>query len=530
MRIGSDRFRRKLLALVTSRDGSVAVIFAVALVPVVIAAGVGLDVSRAMSARTNLQDALDSTALALAHMPADASQAELVAKANTWLHANLSDKELGPVVLDVRSATGEMVIEASSYIPTTLTAITGVDRFPVVARSTAKWGLGHVEVALVLDNTGSMASGEKLSRLKTAANELVDTLASTTNSTDRNALKIGVVPFSMTVRLGSSYQTSTWMTGTAPTEYFTEPGATDLFAMPTTGTKNWNRFDKFKGMQQTWAGCVESRPAPYDVQDTGPNAAVPESLFVPFFAPDEPDDGTIVKSKTWNKTTYYKFDNDYLSDGVSTNNLTPVDAWRKRQGNQNKYTVKPSGGGPNAGCTMATIQRLTTDMEAVKAKITAMQATGNTNVPIGMMWGWHVLSPNLPFGDGVSYSNKDTKKFAVLLTDGDNTNDDSGDFNESTYSSLGYIWQGRLVGAGSGSTPSERTKAMDDRLVLLCNNMKAAGITVYTVRIDMAGTSAPTALKSCASSADKFYDINSTGLSAAFNAIAGSIGQLRLAE
>lgn len=526
MRIGPDRFRRKLPSLATSKDGSVAVIFAVALVPVVIAAGVGLDVSRAMSARTNLQDALDSTALALAHMPAGSTHDELQAKADAWLHANLDDRSLGPVTLDVRGSTGEMVIEASSYVPTTLTAITGVDRMPVVARSTAKWGLGHVEVALVLDNTGSMA-GDKLTRLKTAANELVDTLASSTPNTDPNALKIGVVPFSMTVRLGSSYRTSTWMTGTAPPEYFTAAGATDLFI---TRNTNWNRFSKFDGMNQTWAGCIESRPAPYDVQDTAPNTAVPASLFVPFFAPDEPDDDTVIKSQTSRKTTYYSFDNDYLNDGISPTG-TSENVWRKRQGNPDKYTRSPSrGSGPNAGCTMATIQRLTTNMNTVKSKITAMQATGNTNVPIGMMWGWHVLSPNLPFGDGAGYGNRDTKKFAVLLTDGDNTNDDSGDFNQSHYSSLGYIWQGRLVGAGSGSTPAQRTKAMDDRLVLLCSNMKAAGITVYTVRIDMAGTSAPDALRSCASSSDKFYDIDSTGLSAAFNAIAGSIGQLRIAE
>ena len=104
MRIGPDRFRRKASTFATSQDGSVATIFAVALVPVVIAAGVGIDVSRTMSARTNLQDALDSTALALAHMPVGSSQAELEAKAKAWLSANLNDASLTPVQLSIQGS------------------------------------------------------------------------------------------------------------------------------------------------------------------------------------------------------------------------------------------------------------------------------------------------------------------------------------------------------------------------------------------------------------------------------------------
>jgi hypothetical protein len=47
-----------------------------------------------------------------------------------------------------------------------------------------------------------------------------------------------------------------------------------------------------------WGGCVQERPAPYDVDDTPPstssNPSVEESktMFVPMFAPDEPDNWT----------------------------------------------------------------------------------------------------------------------------------------------------------------------------------------------------------------------------------------------
>src|SRR5205085_12440039 len=112
-------------------------------------------------------------------------------------------------------------------------------------------------------------------------------------------------------------------------------------------------------------------------------------------------------------------------------------------------------------------------MSSVKSKLAAMNAVGNTNIPIGLMWGWHLLSPNLPFADGVSYSNPDTKKFLVLLTDGDNTNSESDNPNNSLYTNLGYAWQDRLPGIDETSSEGERMKAMDKRMGVLCGNIKA---------------------------------------------------------
>jgi hypothetical protein len=180
---------------------------------------------------------------------------------------------------------------------------------------------------------------------------------------------------------------------------------------------------------------------------------------------------------------------------------------------------------------MQPILRLTTSTKAVKNSIKKMQATGNTNVPLGLMWGWHTLSPSLPFADGAAYNSTGTKKIVVLLTDGDNVNTGTDNPNNSTYSGVGYIWQKRLGDKiDESSSDSDRTKAMDERLTKLCDNMKAAKITIYTVRIDMKGTTSPAVLSDCATSPDKFFDIDSSGLSKAFESIAGSIGDLRIAE
>jgi Mg-chelatase subunit ChlD len=177
---------------------------------------------------------------------------------------------------------------------------------------------------------------------------------------------------------------------------------------------------------------------------------------------------------------------------------------------------------------MVPLQRLTTDMASVKTTIDSFVATGNTNIPLGLAWGWHTLSPTGPFGDGVAYGTPKVRKIIILMTDGQNTSSVTSNTNQSTYSGLGYIWQ-NLLGMTSGSS-SARTTRMDQRLAALCSNIKAQNITIYTVRVeDSSGSSS--LLQTCASSPDKFYDVQTASqLNATFAAIAGSIDDLRIAR
>jgi hypothetical protein len=177
---------------------------------------------------------------------------------------------------------------------------------------------------------------------------------------------------------------------------------------------------------------------------------------------------------------------------------------------------------------MVPLQRLTTNMTSVKATIDSFVATGNTNIPLGLVWGWHTLSPTGPFADGVAYGTPKVRKIIILMTDGQNTSSVTSNTNQSTYSGLGYIWQ-NLLGMTSGSS-SARTARMDQRLAALCTNIKAQNITIYTVRVeDTSGSSS--LLQTCASSPDKFYDVQTASqLNATFEAIAGSIDDLRIAR
>ena len=41
---------------------------------------------------------------------------------------------------------------------------------------------------------------------------------------------------------------------------------------------------------------------------------------------------------------------------------------------------------------------LTTNLTDVEAHIDSLSASGNTYIPAGLIWGWRMLDPDLPYG------------------------------------------------------------------------------------------------------------------------------------
>ncbi|MBC6983632.1 TadE/TadG family type IV pilus assembly protein [Caulobacter sp. 17J80-11] len=505
-------------------DGGVAVIYAISLIPLSLLTLTAIDFHRASSVRQALQDSLDAAALAVARSNATAP-ADVKALGEKVLQANL--QPLTGATLQSFQFTpksdGTIVATATVSVKPVITNLFTGEPMKVAASSETVRANYKLEIALVLDNTGSMSSNNKLTTLKDAATSLVDTLAAgAARSVEPDAVRISLVPFSQTVRLAPSYQTAVWMNQTA-----SQTGNDYALA-------GADRFNLFKAMNITWAGCMESRPYPYDVRDDGAALTKPESLFVPYFAPDEP--GNAGDTSWSNGSTNYEVTNSYLPDGIAqkVNGKTNPDYtnWSKRQGNIAKYGASglsvTSSRGPNQGCGLEPTTRLTTDYAAIKASIKRMTAVGNTNVPFGMIWGWHTLSPNNPFGDGKPYGTQKLKKILIVMTDGENTNDDANNPNNSSYSGIGYLKQNR-IGITDGTTAQRRT-ALDNRMAELCTNMKAKDITVYTVAVQVDQT-AVNLLKACATSADHAYDVkNVSDMKTAFDAIAGSISNLRIAK
>ena len=283
-------------------------------------------------------------------------------------------------------------------------------------------------------------------------------------------------------------------------------------------------FDRIPGAQ--WAGCVEARPEPFDVNDDPPGSD-PRSRFVPYFWPDE--------RGARNEATGAA--NNYMDD-------TPLPANWTFGGNgdyeEKTYSILKYNGsntatltrdlGPNKACPDE-LMRLSSDKAALNRKINSLQATfgGGTITSEGAAWGWRVLSHKAPFADGRAPA-KNVKKFLVLMSDGENEIGDnpSVDAVVSHYNAYGYLKSGGRFGSENYQAASAY---LDNRLRLVCQNAKAAGITIMSVYFRDTNASARALMQNCASENRFFFQApNTAALNSAFQQIAAEIGKLRITK
>lgn len=547
--------------------GNVAMISAFVIPVLLLITFGGIDIHRASTVKANLQDSLDAATLAAARSPYT-EDADITRVGLASLQANLAPYKnitllTSQTTFKLNASTGAVVgdtkVNVAALVANIILPMVGRgtgDQIPVAAHSEVLRSNNRVEVALVLDNTGSMA-GSKLSNLKTAATDLIDRLeAADSRSIEPDAIKISLVPFSQTVRVaqGGSNTVPSYMSNA---NNHTGGGAWNDGARPySLFSAGVGRFTLFGRLGTTWGGCVEAREAPFDIRDTAPASGNQARMFVPYFAADEPDRDDFYYDSTWRNFDYEG--NDYLEDGAQTgsNNYAGSTSsnpfygsssarnteWFRRVRNVSKYATTylkvsslNTSRGPNRGCDIQPLIRLTDDYDALRRAVDNMIASGNTNVPLGTMWGWHTLSPNAPFGDGRAYGTERLTKIIIIMTDGENVMSEYDSPNGSNYNGMGYIWQNRLgITSGSGS---QRRTAMDNRfdhptagVEDMCGNMKDEDIEVYTVAVQV-DSSAQTLLRRCATDADHYFPVNSaSGIGQAFDRIAGAIENLRISR
>jgi Flp pilus assembly protein TadG len=402
----------KLSRFRSDTRANVALIFSIAALPIFGMVGAAVDYTRVSRVQVQIQAALDSASLAVAKDSRSLSPAGLQEAANRAFAGNFTppaDLSLGTLGVTRDGNTIRLAISGS--LQTTIAATIGVSSMPLTVMSQTSWNEPKIEIALVLDNTGSMAGSGKMTALKTAAIDLINELEAARVSADQ--VKIAVVPFVNQVRIPTTFRNEAWMRF---------DGAGLPPAIVTT--------------QAAWTGCLTDRNQPHDIADTAPTTS----------------------------DTRYR--------GVKC-----------------------------ANTGLATVQPLTTNFSALRATINAMQPVGTTNITIGMQMGLAVMSSGLPFTE--TGSSPDVLRYMILLTDGDNT--------ESRY------------------VPFSNTAAapvMDPRTTLACNAVKAAGITLFTVRVINGNQNL---LRACATDPSMYFNVTSSGgIGDAFKAITSMIKRMRL--
>ncbi len=363
-----------------------------------------------------------------------------------------------------------------------------------------------LEVTLVLDNTGSMNSSGKITALKQASTDLVNLLFG--QEENPALLKFALVPFAASVNIGSQYLNSGWMDNNA---------ANSLHGVQfEAGSQNvWDQYAKL--VNKSWNGCVEARPAPFDILDTPPDPANGDTLWVPYFAPDEPDSWAAGQNGFW-------YGNNYLGDDVGNGN-TNVDLRQRKVSKYDSETVNADG--PYFNCKNQPIQPLSNSKTTILNAVNQMTAAGSTVIPIGLAWGWRVLSPEQPFTQGASYSDPTVKKVIILLTDGKNDIGNLPNHNTSWYNGYGYISQGRLGTTNSAQAHVE----LNNRTAQLCTNIKTAGILIYTITFQVSDPTIQNLMRNCATTQAMYFDSPSNSeLQQNFQEIAAQLGKLRISK
>jgi Flp pilus assembly protein TadG len=200
--------------------------------------------------------------------------------------------------------------------------------------------------------------------------------------------------------------------------------------------------------------------------------------------------------------------------------------------------------GPNQGCPVPILPLtdVTTSSGVTQVQNTIGQMwprdAGGTQVGIGMIWGWRVLSPNGPFppnnGHPLTYAQESSqvwKKIVVLMTDGTEEWPSADQLTGE-----GFLQDGKL---NTTSNTNTAITSIDNRLTSVCTNMALSGnYVIYTVGLGSDGAS-NVPLQTCATGPKNVAGVNNGGtftaatpanLTAAFQAIAQSILTLRLSQ
>lgn len=502
-----------------NEKASVAIQFALIIIPLMITIGLAIDGSRLFLVKYRFQSSLDSAALAIGTTFGSNEYLENVAKLYVEKNFQVPGAEVQSV--KVSNSAERVILTGSVKLNTLFGNFVGRDYVNIAATTDVKRAGGGLMVALVLDNTGSMwanAGGKsRIESLRAASLSLTAELFKGENAEDE--VRVAVVPYAAMVNPGPA---STSIINMAATEDFRikDPQARTGLAAGELQALKHEPSDKTQ-----WKGCVYERGGAASIDDTPPGGA-----------------------NNWKPLIWPVFnDNQYA-----------VHTSGKTKGQADPSTVDPGGNrnansftGPNVGCPTP-ILPLTHEKDDVTASLKAMTAwnRGGTLSDIGMAWGIRVLSPTAPFTESKTMIDKKTgdtiwdsprwRRAIVLMTDGDNFVYNAG--NEGTrvrtgtersditgYGRLGEAQMNALFGSNNAATVKTR---VDERLGRLCVDAKKQDIIVYTVVFSDSTNAATRAIyETCASDKGKYwYAPSADTLNSVFGAIGSDLNKLRITK
>jgi Flp pilus assembly protein TadG len=470
------RLRGQLRAFSAESGGNVMMLFALATIPLVAFVGAAVDYSRGNSDKAAMQAALDATALMLSKTAGTLTQQQINNQATTYFNALFTRKDVSNLMVEANytSSNSQIMLTASGTVPTTFMRAIGKSYMDISTSTTVTWGNSRLRIALVLDNTGSMADAGKITALKTATNNLLTQLQGAVSQ--NGDVYVSIIPFVKDVNVGPANDTANWIdwtdwdnqngtcTGaTASDEYHCGKCSNTTYKTGSTckaAGKVWTPKIWTPHNHNTWNGCVTDRglAGTADAPSAGPS---PLNTDTNVTAPIVAVVDTLIPAEQYSPCPQAAMALSYNWAGMTTevNNMTPG---------------------------------------------------GNTNQAVGLELGWMSLVGGGPFPPPPPMDpNYKYQQVIILLTDGLNTQD------------RWYTDQASI----------------DNRQQMTCNNINAAKITLYTVQVNTDGEATSTLLQNCAGSpgtypdSKKFFLLTSANeIITTFQQIGTALTSLRVAK
>lgn len=469
-------------------QGNVAMMFSLSVLGLLTVVGAAIDYSGMTKAKVSLQAQVDAGVLAAARL--QPTKGRLTVKnsdrktvVNEVMAQNGFDAATGKTIIRIANPT--ITVKAQSDYKTAFMGMIGKSTVKIGAKAQSQINAGGtLEIALVLDNTGSMTINGKLDALKVGAKGLLGTL----ESFPADKVTVSIVPFARYVNVGSDKRDATWLD--MPDEYTVtrnEPVTTTTGGTPAnctetgvmlTGQRDGASYqypeksctggsagtstttNEDRDYTAEWTGCVGVRPAGLHIEDSTYSTAVPGLT------------GFEAKERK--------------ADGLDRRNNCP-----------------------------RAITALTNDFPKLKSDIDALRGGGNTYMPIGIAWGTRVLSPGEPFAQA-SATAKDVRKLMIVMTDGNNTI---------------HLDTPPYLDSNNASTSTTLEENANKDTVTACNNAKASGFEVITIAFQVTDKKTKTMLGECASSRKNYFDAGDNAkLIATFEKIGARLNEVRLTQ
>lgn len=561
---------KALHRLATDNRGSVAIFFALAMIPMILATGLAIDLGRAYVVKARLETALDASALAVG---AAADGADLQQIAQNFFDANYPPTEMGTpaAVTVVPSDNGNTItVSTSAVVETTFMQIANIKSMDVNATSQAKRSVSGLMVAMVLDNTGSMWGGNNIGALRTASTNLLNILwGGEPTGTPNPYLKVSLVPFVANVNPGpaglgvpSSLSVSDFLnpaTG-SPLASMPDTGWVDPDDMLHLAQDMWAAGQKYKDETGNndyptlltdgtvgWKGCVMERSGKLNADSTGvgdnPGSSQRWNLFRwdrnPSYDPGQPTEYVPGTPETCQKVCVrYKNGRcreweDQCSGGspASLNNLYWIDTSDNNHDLSDPSSIDHgpynSNGlhGPNLSCPTP-ITPLTNTYSTISTAISEMSSwnRGGTYADMGLSWGRRVLSPQPPFEETAAtdtqtgttlWDSNRWIKAIILMTDGVSNpyrlGSSAGPNSPLSGAKSDYTAYDRLgtplaMQAVSTTNINTATNAINTNIANMCEELKDDGIVIYTITFALNNASLQSVYEDCASNPGNYYN------------------------